>query len=128
MQARIKWVEDASFLGITDSNHAVLMDGPPEAGGTNLGPRPMEMLLLGAGGCTAFDVVAILKKGRQQSPSARCKSRQSAPTPTPRYSPGCISISRSRKRCKAGTSGKCRKTVRRKILLGHRSCWARQQR
>ncbi len=65
MQARVKWVEDASFLGITDSNHAVLMDGPPDAGGRNLGPRPMEMLLLGAGGCTAFDVVAILKKSRQ---------------------------------------------------------------
>ncbi|MDP3482514.1 MAG: peroxiredoxin, partial [Sulfuricella sp.] len=46
MQARVKWVEDASFLGITDSNHAVLMDGPPDAGGRNLGPRPMEMLLL----------------------------------------------------------------------------------
>lgn len=66
MRARIKWVEGVSFLGTTDSNHAVLMDGPPEAGGKNLGPRPMEMLLLGAGGCSAFDVVAILKKGRQQ--------------------------------------------------------------
>ncbi|MGE5027525.1 MAG: OsmC family protein [Betaproteobacteria bacterium] len=65
MKARVKWVEDASFLGITDSKHAVLMDGPPDAGGRNLGPRPMEMLLLGAGGCTAFDVVAILKKCRQ---------------------------------------------------------------
>ena len=66
MRARIKWVEGVSFLGTTDSNHAVLMDGPPEAGGKNLGPRPMEMLLLGAGGCSSFDVVAILKKGRQQ--------------------------------------------------------------
>lgn len=65
MRARVKWVEDASFLGMTDSSHAVLMDGPPDAGGRNLGPRPMEMLLLGAGGCTAFDVVAILKKSRQ---------------------------------------------------------------
>lgn len=65
MKARVKWVEEASFLGTTESNHAVLMDGPPDAGGRNLGPRPMEMLLLGAGGCTAFDVVAILKKSRQ---------------------------------------------------------------
>ena len=64
MQARVKWVEDASFLGITDSNHAVLMDGPPDAGGRNLGPRPMEMLLIGMGGCTQFDVVHILRKGR----------------------------------------------------------------
>jgi len=64
MKARIKWVEETSFLGMTESGHAVLMDGPPDAGGRNLGPRPMEMLLLGAGGCTAFDVVLILKKGR----------------------------------------------------------------
>jgi putative redox protein len=66
MKARIKWVEGASFLGETESGHAVLMDGPPDGGGRNLGPRPMEMLLIGTGGCTAFDVVAILKKQRQQ--------------------------------------------------------------
>lgn len=66
MKARIKWVEQVSFLGETDSGHAVLMDGSPESGGRNLGPRPMEMLLLGAGGCTSFDVIHILKKGRQQ--------------------------------------------------------------
>jgi putative redox protein len=65
MKARVKWVEQASFLGETGSNHAVLMDGPPTAGGRNLGPRPMEMLLLGTGGCTCFDVVSILKKSRQ---------------------------------------------------------------
>jgi putative redox protein len=65
MKARVKWVEQASFLGETESNHAVLMDGPPTAGGRNLGPRPMEMLLIGTGGCTAFDVVSILKKSRQ---------------------------------------------------------------
>jgi putative redox protein len=65
MKARVKWVEQASFLGETESNHAVLMDGPPTAGGRNLGPRPMEMLLLGTGGCTSFDVVSILKKSRQ---------------------------------------------------------------
>ena len=65
MKARVKWVEQASFLGETESNHAVLMDGPPSAGGRNLGPRPMEMLLIGAGGCTSFDVVGILKKSRQ---------------------------------------------------------------
>jgi len=65
MKARVKWVEQVSFLGETESNHAVLMDGPPTAGGRNLGPRPMEMLLLGAGGCTSFDVITILKKSRQ---------------------------------------------------------------
>lgn len=66
MHARIKWVEGVSFLGQTESNHSVLMDGSPEAGGKNLGPRPMELVLLGTGGCTAFDVVHILKKSRQQ--------------------------------------------------------------
>lgn len=65
MQARIKWVQDATFIGESGSGHAVVMDGPPEHGGRNLGVRPMEMLLLGMGGCTAFDVVHILKKSRQ---------------------------------------------------------------
>jgi len=66
MKARIKWVENASFLAESDSGHAVLMDGPPDGGGRNLGPRPMELLLMGTGGCTAYDVVAILKKQRQK--------------------------------------------------------------
>jgi putative redox protein len=66
MKARIKWVEQVTFLGETGSGHALVMDGSPESGGRNLGPRPMEMLLLGAGGCTSFDVIHILKKGRQQ--------------------------------------------------------------
>jgi putative redox protein len=66
MKARIKWVEQVSFLGETESGHAVLMDGPADGGGRNLGPRPMEMVLLGTGGCTTYDVIHILKKGRQQ--------------------------------------------------------------
>jgi putative redox protein len=65
MKARVKWVEEATFLGESASGHAVVMDGPPESGGRNLGIRPMEMILLGMGGCTAFDVVMILKKARQ---------------------------------------------------------------
>ena len=65
MECKVKWIEGGmSFLAQTGSNHAVLMDGAPEAGGRNLAPRPMELLLAGTGGCTAFDVVAILKKGR----------------------------------------------------------------
>lgn len=66
MQARVKWVEDVAFLGESGSGHSVVMDGAADAGGRNLGPRPMEMLLLGLGGCSAFDVVLILKRGRQQ--------------------------------------------------------------
>ena len=65
MKARVKWVEQATFMGESASGHAIIMDGPPESGGRNLGIRPMEMLLLGMGGCTAFDVVMILKKARQ---------------------------------------------------------------
>ena len=66
MKARIKWVEQVSFLGETESNHAVLMDGAPEGGGRNLGPRPMELVLIGTGGCTIYDVIHILKKSRQR--------------------------------------------------------------
>ena len=65
MKARIKWVENATFVGESGSGHAVVMDGPPDMGGRDLGVRPMEMVLLGMGGCTAFDVVHILKKSRQ---------------------------------------------------------------
>ncbi|WP_018862655.1 MULTISPECIES: OsmC family protein [unclassified Thioalkalivibrio] len=66
MQVRVKWLEQVAFVGETGSGHAIVMDGPPDAGGRNLGARPMEMLLLGLGGCTSFDVVAMLKKGRQE--------------------------------------------------------------
>ena len=65
MKCRIKWLDHRSFVGESGSGHSVVMDGAPDAGGRNLGVRPMEMLLLGLGGCTAFDVVAILQKSRQ---------------------------------------------------------------
>jgi|SRR5687768_9254904 putative redox protein len=66
MKTRIEWKDGMSFLAESGSGHSVLMDGPPEAGGKNLGPRPMEMLLMGTGGCAAFDVVLILQKSRQE--------------------------------------------------------------
>ncbi|MFB8829974.1 OsmC family protein [Azotobacter sp. CWF10] len=65
MKARIQWAGEAMFIGESGSGHAVVMDGPPENGGRNLGIRPMEMVLLGLGGCSSFDVVSILKKSRQ---------------------------------------------------------------
>lgn len=65
MKAKIKWVEEMTFVGESGSGHSVLMDGPPDLGGRNLGIRPMEMLLLGLGGCTSFDVMLILKRARQ---------------------------------------------------------------
>ncbi|MDB4040363.1 OsmC family protein [Methylophilaceae bacterium] len=65
MKATIKWLDGVSFEGVSESGHSVVMDGPPESGGKNLGMRPMEMLLLGLGGCTSYDIVTILKKSRQ---------------------------------------------------------------
>ena len=64
MQATIKWIDGRLFVGESGSGHAVVMDGPPDHGGRNMGVRPMEMLLLGLGGCSSFDVVDILQKGR----------------------------------------------------------------
>lgn len=66
MKAKITWIDGRAFLGESGSGHGVVIDGAPEAGGRNLGPRPMEMLLLGLGSCTAFDVVMILEKGREK--------------------------------------------------------------
>ena len=65
MKARVKWVEKRTFLGESGSGHSVVMDGAPDSGGRDLGIRPMETLLVGMGGCTAFDVVHILEKARE---------------------------------------------------------------
>jgi putative redox protein len=72
MKARIKWVENAMFLAQSGSGHSIVMDGPPESGGENLGVRPMEMLLMGMGGCASYDVVHILRKGRHDV--TRCEA------------------------------------------------------
>ncbi len=66
MDIKVSWVGNAAFEGESSSGHKVLMDGPTEGGGNNLGPRPMEMLLLGTGGCSSYDVISILKKARQK--------------------------------------------------------------
>ena len=65
MKARIKWLEQVAFVGESGSGHSVVLDGDPEHGGRNIGIRPMEAMLIGAGACSAFDVVSILKKSRQ---------------------------------------------------------------
>jgi putative redox protein len=65
MNVRIKWIDNMTFVGEAGSGHAVIMDGPPDHGGRNLATRPMEMVLMGLGGCTAFDIMNILKKARQ---------------------------------------------------------------
>ncbi len=66
MRAKVQWVGDRAFLGESGSGHSVVMDGPPEHGGRNIGVRPMEMILLGVGGCSSFDVMDILQKGRHE--------------------------------------------------------------
>ena len=66
MQATVKWMDGAMFVGEAGSGHSVVMDGPEDLGGRNLGPRPMEMLLLGTGGCAMYDVLSVLRKARQQ--------------------------------------------------------------
>lgn len=67
MQCKVKWtgLPGMSFLAETGSGHAVVMDGAPEGGGSNLAPRPMEMVLLGTGGCSAYDIVVILRRSGQ---------------------------------------------------------------
>ncbi|HWV18496.1 MAG TPA: OsmC family protein [Rhodocyclaceae bacterium] len=65
MECVVRWGEGMSFIAETGSGHIVAMDGAPEGGGRNLAPRPMEMVLLGTGACTSYDVVLILKRGRQ---------------------------------------------------------------
>jgi len=66
MKTTIKWTGDVGFSGTAESGHTILMDRAPEAGGRNKGSRPMEVVLIGMGGCTAFDVVHILRKSRQE--------------------------------------------------------------
>ena len=65
MKVRIKWIDGVAFIAETETSHAIVMDGAVEGGGRNLGPRPMETVLAGTGGCTAYDVVTILRKSRQ---------------------------------------------------------------
>ena len=76
MNATIKWVDGVMFLGESGSGHSIVMDGAPDQGGRNMGSRPMEMVLMGLGGCASFDVMTILKKGRQQV--SECKTELKA--------------------------------------------------
>jgi putative redox protein len=73
MKATIKWVDGAMFLGESGTGHSLVMDGAEEQGGRNLGPRPMEMLLIGLGGCSAYDVMAMLRKSRQNVVDCRAE-------------------------------------------------------
>jgi putative redox protein len=65
MRAKVEWIDKVSFKATSETGHTVTIDGPPDLGGENRGVRPMEMVLMGVGGCTAFDVIRILQKARQ---------------------------------------------------------------
>jgi putative redox protein len=81
MECTVRWTEGMTFLAETGSNHVVAMDGAPEGGGRNLAPRPMEMVLVGTGGCTAYDVMVILKKSGQNVTACEVKvTSERAPT------------------------------------------------
>ncbi len=71
MEATVKWVDGAMFLGESGSGHTVVMDGPEDLGGRNMGVRPMETLLLGVGGCAIYDVLSMLAKSRQKVADCR---------------------------------------------------------
>jgi putative redox protein len=82
MEVTVKWLDHMTFVAETGSGHGVLMDGPPDHGGRNLAPRPMEMVLAGMGGCTAFDVVQMLHKARQDVRDCRVEIKaERAPEP-----------------------------------------------
>lgn len=73
MKATIDWTGDASFRATSGSGHSIQMDGPPDHGGKDMGPRPMEMMLMGLGGCSSFDVMSILQKSRQEVTSCHAE-------------------------------------------------------
>lgn len=84
MKSRVKWLDGMSFVGESASGHSVVMDGPPEFGGRNMGIRPMEMLILGLGGCSSFDVMLILQKSRQKVNSCEVELEYERATENPK--------------------------------------------
>ncbi len=73
MNTTVRWIDNMMMVGESASGHAIVMDGPEELGGNNLGVRPMEMLLLGMGGCTTVDVISMLKKMREEVADCKCE-------------------------------------------------------
>lgn len=84
MEVSVELLDGLTFVGATDSGHGVIMDAAPDIGGRNLGPRPMEMLLLGAGGCTSIDVLEILRKGRHDVRNCLVRLNASRATTDPK--------------------------------------------
>ena len=113
MKARIKWVENVCFVGESGSGHAMVMDGAPEGGGRNLGIRPMELLLVGMAGCTAFDVVHILEKGRENVTGCEVEAEASRATEEPKVFTG-VHV-----KYKVSGKGLSRDKVERAVALSH---------
>ena len=83
MKGRIKWVQDVMFVAESGSGHGIVLDGAPESGGRNLGMRPMELMALGVGSCSSYDVVTILKKARQEVTACEAEIESSRVDTTP---------------------------------------------
>ena len=73
MQTSVHWLENVAFEAKSESGHSIVMDGAAAYGGENRGPRPMELILMGLGGCASFDIVTILKKSRQEIVDVECQ-------------------------------------------------------
>ncbi len=129
MECTVRWTgSDAgmSFVAEMGSGHAVVMDGAPEAGGRNIGPPPMEMVLAGTGGGSAFDVVLILKKGRHAVTACEVRlqaERAAAPPPRSLRKSTCTIASGAR--ISSPRPSYARSSYRRKSTARPRSCWAR---
>jgi putative redox protein len=114
MECTVRWSGDGmSFIAETGSGHLVAMDGSPEGGGRNLAPRPMEMVLLGTGGCTAYDVVLILKRGRHDVRGCEVRLEAERATDDPKV------FTRIAFRFEVRGRGLRRETVERAVQLSH---------
>ncbi len=90
MQTSVHWLENVAFEAKSESGHSVVMDGSPEYGGENRGPRPMELILIGLGGCASFDIVTILKKSRQDVTNVVCQLKAERQMQFRQFSPRSI--------------------------------------
>ncbi len=111
MKGKVKWVDGALMVAESGSGHALVMDGPEEHGGRNLGVRPMEMLLLGMGGCTQFDVVHILRKSRQDVRFCEVELSAERAETEPKV------FTRIHVHCRVGGKGLTEKAVERAVRL-----------
>ena len=117
MNTKLTWAGGAAFIGESENGRTIVMDGPPEGGGRNLGPRPMETLLLGMGACTAYDVLSILKNPARHQAIAKLKSRRSGRASTPKYSRRYMFISFYRRQYQGSADREGNQPVRGEILF-----------